>query len=164
MGVIILCTSNQGTTKFTVNAIQQEFRCPCIVVVHDKFQDDEVDELKQYCPVFFGGNSITSMINMGMRKLNSEWKMIVMSGSFPKYSTLKKYKLFIKSDKDILYSVLKRKYKFDEASLNGVFMHEKAIKEIGNFSNQDLSLSKLIWASNALDKGYKFKAIIGGRF
>ncbi len=164
LGVIILCPNvNYGTLRFTAGMINAELNCPYLAVVPDKVYEEDVNDLKKYSPVFRGGKTVLSMINEGMKKLNSEWKLVIMSGSNIKYGFWKKYLKFLKTEKDILYSVLNRKHKFDEASINGFLIHDKAFKDIGCFPEEEYQYSKLCWASNALDKDYKFKAIVGVR-
>jgi hypothetical protein len=91
--------------------------------------------------------------------------MVVIAGTFLRQNSLKKHKLFCKSDKDILFPVVDFKWAFDEASINGLMMTKKAMEEIGPFGSgiEDFNLVKLLWALEAIAKNYKFKSLVGGR-
>ena len=55
--------------------------------------------------------------------------------------------------------------------MNGIFIHRKLFDEVGDFPSgemqkagvSDIELAKLFWANDAIDKGAKFKAIVGMR-
>jgi hypothetical protein len=76
---------------------------------------------------------------------------------------------FLNSEKDILFPVVDRKMNFVDGSINGIVVHKKAFKEIGDIAPNslqkvgynDFEISKLFWAMDAVEKGYKFKAIVG---
>lgn len=161
LGIIILCPeANYGTLKFTCNCIKAELNCSFIAITKDKVFEEDLFDLKKYSPTFRGGNSTTSMINEGMKRLNTDWKLVVTSSSNVKYSLWKKYQKFLKEEKDILYPVIHKKWKFYDISLNGLLIHKKAFTDIGDFPNEEPLLT---WASNAIDKNYQFKAIVGAR-
>ena len=166
--VIILCPdANSGGLKTTTNSIRVEFSgVNCVAVVGNNAHVENVKSLDKYCRVCHGGKMITSLIDKGMTELQSDWHLVVMSGSLVRYNVVKKYKIFAKSEKDILYPVVDRKYLFHEASINGIFMSKVAYDDIGSFGDNipNLKETKLLWATRALEKKYKFKAIVGGRF
>lgn len=64
-----------------------------------------------------------------------------------------------------MYPVVDRKHAFDEATINGILMPKQAINEVGPFgdNNRSIQLVKMLWALQALNKGYKFKALVGAR-
>ena len=164
-GVIILCPSAlQPGLNTTVNSLKSHFPDVTYIAMVGNEKSD-IKPLERYCRVYHGGKTITSLIDEGMKQLKTEWRLVVMAGSRVRYNVLKKYKTFIKSEKVILYPVIDKKYLFHEASINGIMMHKKAYEDIGGFGDDltDLCEAKLIWAGKALDKEYKFVALVGLR-
>jgi hypothetical protein len=165
-GVIVLCPDcNYAGLRLTVNSLKSDFPgIPYIAVVEKNAHVENIKTLEKYCHVYKAGETITSLIDCGMSKMNSLWRLIVVSGTPIRYSILKKFKLFITDEKDIVFPVINRKYLWDESSINGIFLHKNAC-EIGEFGDEavDISEAKLLWAGKAIDKGYKFKGIVGGR-
>jgi hypothetical protein len=105
------------------------------------------------------------MMNKGLKEAASaEWNFIIYADGWIKDRLDIKYSYFIESNKDILFPVLKTKsihYNFMSHD-NGMMIHKKAFADIGEFP--DGNDSKLLWATTALEKGYKFKGVVGGRF
>lgn len=167
-GVVILCPdANSGGLKTTTNSIKVEFSgVNYVAIVGNNAHIENVKSLEKYCRVCYGGKTITSLIDKGVTELQADWRLVIMSGSLVRYNVVKKYRMFAKSEKDILYPVIDRKYLFYEASINGIFMSKSAYDDIGAFGDNipDLKETKLIWATKALEKKYRFKAIVGGRF
>jgi len=135
----------------------------------------QVKEMKTLCPTFKGKDTITSLINTGVKKGVSEWKLIVMEGTYVRRGIINKYSRFIEDEGDVLYPIITDYSKdgypvriytsFDEATLDGMFMHQKTFKEVGDFSDNPLNVSKLMWALEARRKGknVRFKGILGAR-
>jgi hypothetical protein len=145
-GFIVLCSSsNIGQLKSTTNSIKAYYPNSEITVVE--------------------GSSSTSMINKGLKESKcNEWNFIIPAGGWIKSRIDIKYSYFIESNKDILFPVLKTRsinYNFMSHD-NGMMIHKEAFTDIGEFP--DGNDSKLIWATTAIEKGYKFKGVIGGRF
>lgn len=163
LGVIVLCPYYNGNTRFTINCIKSELNCPYVTMVSDKIHEEDIEEIREYSPVF-RSNSITNMINDGSKRLITDWKMTIMSGNHISYSLIKKYQKFIKSNKDILYSVINRRFRFYESSFNGFLFHKDALDKVGKIPNYKLDESRILWGSEALHKGYNLKAIVGGKF
>ena len=79
----------------------------------------------------------------------------------------------IENEKNILYPIitdydrqgnpLKCYTDFDEATLNGLFIHQKTLKEVGDFTDNPLKISKFFWMLEAADRGCTFKAILGAK-
>jgi hypothetical protein len=166
-GVVILCPDcNSGSLKTTATSLRLEF--PAVKYVAAVGKDAHVENVKSlqpFCRVVHGGKTITSLIDAGMTEVAGDWKLIVMAGSPVRYTTLKKYRRFATSDKDILYPVVDSKYVFDEASINGILMREKTYEDVGPFGDglADLREAKLLWAARAVEKSYQFKALVGAR-
>lgn len=167
LGVIILCPDyNSGGLKSTTNSIKMEIpNVPYVTMVANDARDDDVADLAKYSRICKGGKTITSLIDFGVKEVKTDWCMVVMSGSRIKKSILRKYGRFATCNKDILFPVLDRKYLFDEASINGILLNSNVYDDIGGFGDtvDDIQEAKLLWAGRALDKGYKFKALVGAR-
>ena len=166
-GVIILCPDcNYAGLRTTVSSLQSEFpNLNHVAVVGRDAQTENVKSLVKYCRVYTGGKTITSLIDEGMKHLTDAWRLIVISGSLVRYRIIKKYKLFINNERDILYPVIDSKYIWDEASINGILMHQDTYNEVGEFGDDlaDLKEAKLMWGARAVELKYHFKAIIGAR-
>jgi hypothetical protein len=54
---------------------------------------------------------------------------------------------------------------FDQASINGLLLSRRAFQEIGHLAEheEDISLVKLFWGLDAVDRGYHFHALVGAR-
>jgi len=165
--VIVLCPDcNSGGLKYTTNSIKAEVpNVACLAMVASNTCKNEILELSKYCRVCKGGDMITSLIDAGIKEARRSWCLVVMEGSRIKSTILRKYFYFLKSDKDVLFPVVDRKYLFDEASINGILISKKAYEDIGDLGEgSNIRELKLLWAGRAIDKGYKFKAIVGGSF
>jgi hypothetical protein len=166
-GVIILCPDlNIGGLKYTTNSIKSDFpTTKYVAVVGNNAKPIDVDNLSRFSKIYKGGKTITSLIDTGMKVLSNEWCLIVMSGSIVRSRIINRYRNF-SEDKSILYPVINRKYLFDEASINGIVLKKQTYNDIGPFGDdmEDIGNAKLMWAGRAIEKGYKFKALVGVRF
>lgn len=162
--VILNPESNPTALRITTRTIADNYPEASTLCVIPKGAPEKVEN-QVHTKVVEGGNTITSLINAGIEAAKTEWCMVVFAGTFLRYSSLRKYKTFCTTDKDILYPVVDFKWAFDEASLNGLLMPRKAIKEVGKFgdANHDIPLIKLLWGLDAAAKGYQFKALVGAR-
>ena len=173
--VIISPEANFGLIKSTVRSIEGRYKnVPFCCVVGKSVSPYQIREIKEICPnVYKGKGTVTSLINQGIKKGNSCWKYVLLEGVTMTSSMDKKYKTFIGSEKDILYPIitdydrqgrpLKCYTSFEEATLNGMFIHQKTFKEVGNFSDNPIKVSKLFWMLDAAEKGCMFKAILGAK-
>jgi len=115
------------------------------------------------CQVTNGGYCITTMIDSLVKNAKTEWIHIVFAGTYLKKSIDEKYSRYISGYKDILFPVVDRIWNFVDGSINGLMLSKKLHEEVGDFGSGDnLQLTKLIWAHKAIEKGCKFKAIVGG--
>lgn len=164
-GFVVLCPNNNfGHIKTTTSSIKNNYpEAKYICTVPETCHDDEVKEIKKLCPCYKGGSTITSIINAGMQNAPcKEWNFIVMGGSWVRGLLNKKMSYFIEGEKDILFPIVDRKMYFVDATINGILIHKKAFDEIGLFSNDNpLEICKLMWADEAIEKGYRFKAVLG---
>jgi DNA gyrase/topoisomerase IV subunit A len=161
---IILNPENNPTAlRNTTKTISDYYsKCKTLCVLGTKL---ELEENQKYAEVVQGGNTMTSLIDKGVSHIKTDWGFVIIAGTRIKPNNLHKYEYFCRDNKDILYPVVERKFAFDEASINGILMHRQTIKDVGLFgdNNHSIKLVKLLWALTAIEKGYHFKAIVGGR-
>lgn len=135
--------------------------------------DKELEEMNKMCKSYKAGNTITSLMNKGMHESKSDWNVFVMEGSFVEMRSIKKLQNFIKSEKDILFPiVIEQDLKnnrvlphdnFLNCTLNGLTINRKTFGMIGNFSDNPLEISKLVWGLDAMHQGCKFKGVLGAQ-
>ena len=172
-GFIILCPDkNIAGLKNTLNSFENVYSdIPRICIVGNNATEDEVAKMNEVCTTFKGLNTITSLINLGMKKTKSDWNVIIFAGSRVRPIVQKEFDLFVKSEKDILFHVVDGKYTFCEGSMNGIIMHKRTFLEVGNFISSpitkvdmnEMEVVKLLWSLDAIEKGCVFKAILGMR-
>lgn len=170
--VILLPDRNVAALRNTLWSIESYgYKRESVCAVGNDVQDEELKNLKQYCQTFKGDDTITSLINLGMKKLNQEWGFIMFGGSrIPQYIE-KKFSYFCQKESDILFPVVDRKMNFVEGSFNGVMINKKFFKEVGDFPTTDMQkqgyndfeMAKMFWALDAIDHGATFKAMVGMR-
>lgn len=163
-GFVILCPErNLGGLMATVRSARSHFNTSIICVMPAETTKKELSEFAQVCPVVKGKGTYTSLINIGVKKSDKPWNFIIMAGSTFKPRFCHKYGYFIENEKDVLFPIVDFKCDFVDATLNGILLHKNAIKEVGEFEDIELPLSKLFWSLRAIEKGYKFKALAGAR-
>jgi hypothetical protein len=174
VGFIVLCPDRSPAgLKNSIGSIRYNcYNRDRIAVVPKAISPKEIIELKGYCPsIYKGTDTITSLINTGMKRLKNEWGFIMFAGSRVPPSLEKKFTSFVKSDKDVLYPIVEKKYDFVEGAFNGVLINKTFFKEVGNFPTatmqkaglNDFEFAKLLWALDAIEKGVVFKGIVGMR-
>ena len=174
-GFVILSPDHDvGRLKSTMNSIRNRYlNIPCVCATGKDATTEDLKEMNEICPAFRGGTTFTSLINKGMAKGHKEWNLIIVEGTIVRRGMEWKYSRFIENDLDILYPIvvdydrdgkpIKLHISFDEAPLNGIFIHQKAFKLVGNFGDNPLEIEKLLWALDANKKGCKFKGILGAK-
>ena len=175
-GFVILSPDHDlGRLKSTINSIKNRYSSEVTYVcaTSKDATAEDIKEMNEVCPTFRAGTTFTSLINKGMSKGHKEWNLIIVEGTIVKRGMQFKYSRFIESDLDVLYPIVvdydrdgkpvKLHMSFDEAPLNGIFVHQKAFKLVGNFGNNSLEIEKLLWAVDANNKGCKFKGILGAK-
>jgi hypothetical protein len=163
---LILCPElNYGGLRSTVSSVKSNFaKSNIICMVGTNANAEDMREIGRLCPVIKAGNTITSLINSGVKKIKTEWCFLIMSGCMTRNTMLRKYNAFLKNEKEILYSVVdKSTWLFPDSTINGMLLNKQIIKEVGDFPDDEENIvnSKLVWSSKALEKGYKFKGIVG---
>ena len=173
VGIVVLCPDrNPAALRNTVGSVNYSlYDRECIAIVPKAISPKEVIELKEFAPVYKGKDTITSLVNVGMKRLKQEWGFVVFAGSrVPKFLE-RKFATFVKSNKDVIYPIVDRKCNFVEGSFNGVLFNKEFFKEAGDFPDvpmekpglNDFEFAKLLWATNALNVGAVFKGIVGMR-
>jgi len=172
--VILSPEHNTARVASTMRSIQNYHRNKNVVcAVGEDTTATEMKELKKICPnVWRGKDTITSLINVGMKRGFKGWNMLVMEGVWARKPVAIKYSIFIENEKNILYPVIVDRNRegkptkiyrdFDECSLNGIFIHQETFKEVGEFPDYgEIKKSKFLWHVAAKDCGCKFKGIFG---
>ena len=126
--------------------------------------------MKEVCPVHKGKDTITSLVNVGMKKLKHEWGLLMFGGSRVQPYVERKLK-FAESPSDVLFPVVEKRYDFVSSSFNGVMINTKFFQEVGDFPEctmikegmNDFEMAKLFWCMAAIEKKATFKGIIGLR-
>lgn len=174
-GFIILSPDhNIGGLKGTLRSILNNYSSSVNVVcaTGKTTKPSQFKEMNECCKTYRGGNTITSLINIGLDKGHDEWNIIIMEGCWVKRNIHLKYERWIESYADVLYSIFINYNKeghpikifkdFEECSLNGICIHKKLFKEIGKFSDDPLNVSRLLWSVDAKNKkNANFKGILG---
>jgi len=175
-GFIVLASElNTGRLKSTRNSIWNNYgkETPITCVVPNNTSTIELKAAKELCPIHKGKTTITSLINAGFKHGHKEWNILVMEGTWVKANIDKKYAYFLESEKDIFFPIVtdydiqgkpvKIYNNFWDCSLNGLMIHQKTFKEVGDLADGSLEQSRLIWNAEAQEKGCKFKAILGAK-
>lgn len=175
LGFIILSPEyNFGRLTSTVKSIRYSYgENKCIAILPANSHAEDLKEAKTLCPAYQGGDTVTSLINKGMKHGCKEWNIIVSEGTIVKHNLHKKYENFILNEKDVLFPIIVQYniegypvkiYKdFTNCTLNGLMLHAKTFKKVGPFEDFDLETSKTMWAGDGLAYGCQFKAIFGIR-
>lgn len=165
-GFIILCAEgNIQHVRITVKSIKGRYQnVPFICVTDETINTEDFKELEKICPTYKAKNTFSSMINLGFKHAFAEWNILVMAGTSVRQNLDLKMSNFVDSEKDILFPVAERKYLFHEGTINGLMIHKKTFHTVGEWdTNLSLETSKLLWASDAIEKGCMFKAIVGAK-
>ena len=151
--------------KVTINSINYHYpNISHICVTDSSASKEEILEIKKHCPTYKGKETITSLINVGMRHAPLDWVFLIFAGTNVRPRLDEKFSFYVGSEKDILFPVAEKKHNFIEATLNGLFMNKKTFKEIGEIADEGkLELIKAEWAMNAIEYGCKFRAFVGSK-
>lgn len=171
--IILSPDPNIGRLKGTVRSIKNNYKQDANIIcsVAKTVKKSEIEEMKEVCPTFKGGDTITSLINNGMKNSSDGWAFLIFEGAWLPKNIKSRYFKWIKSEKDILFpivvsygrdgKIIKVLANFPECTLNGILLKKEFFKEIGKLSENPLQISKEFWAIDALEKGAEFKAILG---
>lgn len=136
---------------------------PILAVTSKQTVKADVAEMETFCPTYRGGNTISSLLDEGLKRAKTPWVIFFVAGNWYKPGVFRRLKCSIKSEHDILFPVIDRKWVFDEATIHCLTMPKQAGKDVGVFGDTSLSLQecKLLWAVGAIEKGYQFKGLVG---
>ena len=177
--IIVNPDNNLSGLRISMSSIgKHHFGIPEIIQILPKGTNAaDVKKHKEVCvDTFKGGDTITSLINTGFKKLKAEWGMVIFAGSVLKTNTAFRYEKFVTSDKDVFYPVIGNKYNFVDGSTNGLAVNRKFFNEIGDFPENHMwkldedaninsfEICKFMWAEAAIERGCKFKGMIGCKF
>lgn len=171
IGFLILCPDkNVQGLRITLASIRnRSYNRDAICVVGNNIASKELKEIKEICEVYKGDDTITSLLNEGIKKSSHEWVCILFSGSRIPFSLERKLEQFCKAESDVLFPVVNRIWNFVDGSSNGILINRKFFEKVGDFPTMtidkeginDFEFAKLLWALEALKFGCTFKAIIG---
>lgn len=173
--VILSPDHNFGLIRSTIGGLRNHYADKHITVaVSNTATKEDIDEIKTICPnVHKGKHTVTSLINVGVKKGFKGWNILLMEGSLIRRNIHRKLMDRIVTEKDILFPIVadydymgkptKIYANIVDSTLNGFTIHQKTFKEIGDFSDNPMEISRLFWALGAVDKGCTFKAILGAK-
>lgn len=173
VGFVILCPNrNIGglyNTLWTIN--HHSYNREAICVVGNDTTAEEMKEFRGHCPTYKGKDTITSLINTGIKRSKHDWAFFLFAGSRLQQFTERQVAAFVEKDSDIIHPVVDKRTAFYETSLNGVTINCKFFKEVGNFPTQkiqkynlnDFEFAKLMWGMDAIEHGATFKGVLGLR-
>ena len=172
LGYIILCPDrNIKGLKNSIGGIRHHGHKDreVIATVGSDVTQKELKEMKELCPVYKGKDTITSLINTGMRHLKHEWGFLLFDGSRISPHLERKLAVFATDPKDVLYPVVENRYTFCDAPFNGILINKETFKKVGKFTEgkmqkegfDEFQMAKLFWALDAEKQNCKFKGIVG---
>lgn len=163
-GFVILCPEHTtGLLKSTVKSIKCRYpKLPMVCATDESATVADIKEMKEICTTYKGKSTFSSLINTGMKHAPAEWNWIVCAGVTVDWKMDYSFSYFTESEKDILFPIVDKKTNFVDATLNGLFINKKTWKEVGEMANVGtFEEIKILWATLAIEKGIKFKAIAG---
>lgn len=171
--IVVSPEPNIARLKDTVRSIQNNLgNIEICCSVAKSVKKPQLDEMKEVCPVFRGGDTIMSLINSGFKKAGKgEWCVFVMEGARIPRGMVLRYCRWIKDENDVLFPIVMNHdldgkptvilAKFEDSTLNGMMIHSSLFDRTGPFSDNPIGISKKFWGLDAEEKGAKFKAILG---
>lgn len=167
IGFVVLCPNlNIGHLRNTISSIDIYFpEAKTVVILPTHCTKEDLDNISKLKKTHKGGKTTASMINVGVgHALCNEWNFLLFSRGWIRNRLDIKYSYFVENEKDILFPIINRNLNFATSDINGLFIHKKSFQDIGDFPDMEsLETSKLIWANTAIQKGYKFKGIVGAK-
>lgn len=166
-GFVVLCPEPHVLLlKNTLRSLILNYpEYPFITVAAGTVTSEIMGEMKKLCPkTIKSKNTITSLLNTGLRNALSEWVIFICAGTWVKRKVCKNLSRFITDETDVVYPIVEGVYKWKDCSLNGICINKKMFKKVGAFPEEgDLDKCKEIWALMAtVACNSKFKAVLGG--
>ena len=110
------------------------------------------------------GNCMTSLIDAACKIAKTEWLFFVFAGSYMPKNIDNKNSRYAQDYRDVVFPVVNRQWNFIDATMNGLLISKQFHEEVGDFgTGNQLDITKLIWADKAMQKGAKFKAVVGAK-
>lgn len=171
--IVLSPEHNIGRLRGTVRSIKNNYdeNAEIICIVDKSVKKPEIEEMNHECAVFKGGNTITSLMNAGIKHAKRTWCMFIMEGAWLPKNIQSRYFKWIKHEKDVLFPIVvsydlqgqpvKIHSEFPESTLNGMLIHKDFYEEVGKFTDNPIKISKEFWGMDAFLKGASFKAILG---
>jgi hypothetical protein len=171
LGFVILCPDKNiaGLSNTLYSIKNNSYDRESLAVIGSNATAVDAKDMKELCQIHKGKDTITSLINVGMKKCKHEWAFLIFGGSRIRPYTEKKLEQFVKSEKDVLYPIVDRKLDFVSGSFDGVLINTKFFQEVGTFPEMtiekdgmnDFEFAKMLWCVNAMEKKAIFKGIVG---
>lgn len=163
--VVLAPDGNPSLLKSTVASVRCNYGNPCLAVAPELSHADQLAECERVGPLVLGGDTVTSLVNAGLRAATTEWSVLAISGVWARPGLIRRYSCFIKDRFDVLYPVGFGRSEFTTSSLNGLMIHNRTFAEVGDFATQvSFDLCRLLWASDAVDRGCRFQGMAGAKF
>jgi len=170
--VILSPEANYGRILTTVRSIRANYGgVPVVCSVVKETTAKELEEIGKICDVYRGKSHFTSLINTGIKNGHKGWNVLVTEGAVVPKGVLMKYGRFVEDEKDILFAIMpdynpqgkpvRLNNTFYDCSLNGILVHQRTFKDVGNMTDNPMEISRVLWATDAIRKGYRFKAVLG---
>lgn len=173
IGFIVLCPSKDvRQLRNTVKSVQYHTTREVVCVVGNDASPSDIKDFKVVCDnIYKGKDTITSLMNVGMKRLKHKWGVFLFSGTLLRPMVEKRLCRFIESDKDIIFPILNRKMGFIEGSVDGLMINKDTFEAVGDLPDakmqkedlNDFEIAKLMWQQEAAEKGCIFKGIVGVR-
>jgi hypothetical protein len=164
---LIIADGNYHLTHNTLKVLSKIFENhPCLVVGDNNFPKEESDKLKcKFFKTTKSKNKFFDLINLALKKTETEWNLIITAGSYIKYSFYQRIQNMNPKENEIFYPLKYNKYNFFDADFNGIFLHKERFEKIGDFKSQEnFEHSKVFWNQTAIENGTIFKGLLGLNF
>lgn len=171
--VVLSPEPNIGRLKGTIRSIKNNYREDASMVcsVVKNIKKPQLEEMNAVCPTFKGGDTITSLINNGIKNSKPGWTMLIMEGAWLPRNVQYRYSTWIEKNTDVLFPIVMSYDKegmptkiyntFAECTLNGILVDRDFFLNVGKLSENPLKISREFWSLGAAEKGAVFKAILG---
>jgi hypothetical protein len=171
--VVLSPEPNIGRLKGTLRSIKNNYREDASIIcsVNKEIKKPQIEEMNLVCPTIRGGDTMTSLINKGIKNSKPGWTMLIMEGAWLPKNVQYRYSMWINSEADILFPIVTSYNKegvpvkiyntFSECTLNGILLDRDFFLKVGKLSENPLKISREFWSMEAAEKGAVFKAILG---
>lgn len=162
-GCLVLCPDRAvRSLQLTAKSLRHFHDVPMIAVVPKGTTRAITDDMKKTCDVVRGKETYTSLINVGVNKMTTDWNLVVFAGSTFKPNFLRRYLTFLDGEQDVIFPIVEGKYHFYDGSMNGVWFHKSIFQKVGKMPEiADIQQARTVWAYEAQLAGYKFKGVLG---